>query len=432
MSLFTGNEIKIFRNIGNGTFDTTPIQTISEQPGYMKLADLDISHNFYDLVTFVNGRYVKIRKNSNGILGSPTTIDAGSPAIQVEVGDVNYDDYPDLIVVRDDGKLRIYLNMEGTIHTTYDYEISSGFFGDDVRDVEIGDMNNDGWNDLVIAESVGRISIWINTHSAPLFQDTPGQYIDYFLPYAEIHSLRLADIENSGGLSVAFSVPSILGNGAIYVFKHDGNPAPPRNLYLIGMPGQHPTLHWDANTERDFAHYDVWRYRELYDNEYIRIALNVTNNYYVDEQVTIAGIGTPAGGVYYKTKAVDDVNNASDFSNEVNTFEAGNSSKSKRFADFSSTLAPAKLGLFANYPNPFIPTTTISFYLPTDQNVSLTVYSLTGEKVATLLNGFTEKGVHRVNWNGANQSGNPVSSEIYVYQLTAGDKRLVKKMLLAK
>ena len=93
---------------------------------------------------------------------------------------------------------------------------------------------------------------------------------------------------------------------------------------------------------------------------------------------------------------------------------------------------PSEYRVDQNYPNPFNSSTTIRFSLPEDGLVKLTIYSLTGEKITTLKNGFMEKGFHQVEWNGQNKFGNPVASWIYIYELKAGNRRLVNKMLLAK
>ncbi|MBN2366038.1 MAG: T9SS type A sorting domain-containing protein [Calditrichaeota bacterium] len=93
---------------------------------------------------------------------------------------------------------------------------------------------------------------------------------------------------------------------------------------------------------------------------------------------------------------------------------------------------PSNYLLEANYPNPFNPSTNITFGLPRDEFVEMNVFSLTGQKVRTLFNGFLEKGYHTVTWNGVNENGSPVSAGIYIYELKTGDKRLVKKMFLMK
>ena len=93
---------------------------------------------------------------------------------------------------------------------------------------------------------------------------------------------------------------------------------------------------------------------------------------------------------------------------------------------------PDEFILSQNYPNPFNPTTNITFGLPKESNVTIDVYNLMGQKVATLVNERINAGYHTVNWNGRDASGNRVTSGVYIYKITAGDFAKSKKMLLVK
>ena len=97
-----------------------------------------------------------------------------------------------------------------------------------------------------------------------------------------------------------------------------------------------------------------------------------------------------------------------------------------------SNALPASFGLDQNYPNPFNPTTDISFSLPSAANVSLRVYNLLGQEVATVVDGDMGAGVHTVTWDGSNDGGEQVSSGIYFYRLVAGDDTATRKMMLLK
>ena len=83
--------------------------------------------------------------------------------------------------------------------------------------------------------------------------------------------------------------------------------------------------------------------------------------------------------------------------------------------------------LFDNYPNPFNPTTVISFALPKAVDVQLSVYNILGEKVTELVNKKMVAGNHSVNFTATN-----LSSGMYIYRLQAGNFVSVKKMLLLK
>ena len=86
-----------------------------------------------------------------------------------------------------------------------------------------------------------------------------------------------------------------------------------------------------------------------------------------------------------------------------------------------------------NYPNPFNPTTTISYNLAENSNVELSIYNLKGQKVCTLVNTPQESGYYETVWNGMDDAGKNISSGIYLYKLKAGDRYTsTKKMILLK
>ena len=86
----------------------------------------------------------------------------------------------------------------------------------------------------------------------------------------------------------------------------------------------------------------------------------------------------------------------------------------------------------ANAPNPFNATTSISYYVPQDAQVSLEVYNIRGQKVKTLVNDFNTTGNHTVIWDGTNINGDQVSSGVYFYNLKVGTEKVTKKMTFLK
>jgi hypothetical protein len=83
--------------------------------------------------------------------------------------------------------------------------------------------------------------------------------------------------------------------------------------------------------------------------------------------------------------------------------------------------------LFDNYPNPFNPTTVISYSIPNDSKVTLKVFDILGREVTTLVNEVKPAGTYQVNFNGNN-----LSSGIYIYSLITDKQIITKKMLLIK
>ncbi|MDP8205059.1 MAG: T9SS type A sorting domain-containing protein [Candidatus Electryonea clarkiae] len=89
--------------------------------------------------------------------------------------------------------------------------------------------------------------------------------------------------------------------------------------------------------------------------------------------------------------------------------------------------APAAYTLSQNYPNPFNPTTSIAFSIPVAENVTLKVFNITGQEVATLYNGFTQPGSKSITFDASD-----FASGIYLYKLETGSVTMTRKMVLMK
>ena len=95
-------------------------------------------------------------------------------------------------------------------------------------------------------------------------------------------------------------------------------------------------------------------------------------------------------------------------------------------------ITPAKFELAQNFPNPFNPTTDITFSIDRAANVDLSIYNMLGQKVRTLTTGSKVAGTHVLRWDGRDESGSSVSTGIYLYTLTDGSTSITKKMALMK
>jgi len=93
---------------------------------------------------------------------------------------------------------------------------------------------------------------------------------------------------------------------------------------------------------------------------------------------------------------------------------------------------PNEFELFQNYPNPFNLSTVIRFASKAPTDVSLIVYNLSGQKMATLVEGMREAGMYRVNWDGTDDDGNALASGIYLYRLKSSTYEETKKLLLLR
>jgi hypothetical protein len=100
----------------------------------------------------------------------------------------------------------------------------------------------------------------------------------------------------------------------------------------------------------------------------------------------------------------------------------------------TSSDIPSGYALFNNYPNPFNPSTTISFSIPNEEFVTLRVFNSLGEEVAEIINETMPAGNYSVSFDASSHSGNVrnLTSGVYFYKISAGNFNETKKMILLK
>ena len=141
---------------------------------------------------------------------------------------------------------------------------------------------------------------------------------------------------------------------------------------------------------------------------------------YVDTDADLSG---SAPTVKYRVDAIDGGSSLG-FTNTVETEAILPVEKQLK----ESQSNPIKgYSLKENYPNPFNPTTTITYTIPEKQDVKIRVYDPFGREVAELVNEVKAKGEHSVNFDGSN-----LASGVYYYTITAGNYTETKKLMLIK
>jgi len=85
-----------------------------------------------------------------------------------------------------------------------------------------------------------------------------------------------------------------------------------------------------------------------------------------------------------------------------------------------------------NYPNPFNPTTSIEFDLVKSGMTELSIYNSNGQLVKSLINSELNAGIHKIVWNGTDNSNTQVSSGTYFYKVTTNNQTQFKRMLMLK
>ena len=161
-------------------------------------------------------------------------------------------------------------------------------------------------------------------------------------------------------------------------------------------------VQWSTIQEYGVVGYNVYRDGQLLNDQIIPAVNNDGSSYfYMDQNVHNAA--------YTLTQVL------------------GNGQESELASVEFSSSVPTTPELSQNFPNPFNPETSIYFELPESGMVDLSVYSVSGELVATLAHSEMAAGSHNVVFDGSN-----LSSGIYFYSLTAGNQTITRKMTLIK
>ena len=197
---------------------------------------------------------------------------------------------------------------------------------------------------------------------------------------------------------------------------NSGNVALPVELTsFTAIPNENSIqLSWQTATETNNQGFNIERKTD--DGNWTNIGFvagagntNSPQNYSFTDQ--------PTGGINfsYRLKQID------------------NDGKFKYYDEITVTLSfKQTTELMQNSPNPFNPSTSIKYYIPQKEDVTITIYDMLGREVNTLINKQTAAGYHIVFWNGKDLYGNNAASGVYLYRLKAGNFIQTKKMALLK
>ena len=162
-----------------------------------------------------------------------------------------------------------------------------------------------------------------------------------------------------------------------------------------------------VNSTREILSYTVKRDGEV-------IATDVTETTYVDVDVPV-GDYTYSVAIVYTTGTSDYVDV------DVTVGE-----------DDADEITPITTTMNGNYPNPFNPTTTISYDLATAGNVNIAVYNIKGQLVKVLVNENQAAASHTVVWDGQDSNSKSVASGVYFYKMNTASYKSINKMILMK
>lgn len=173
-------------------------------------------------------------------------------------------------------------------------------------------------------------------------------------------------------------------------------------------------LDWDDAPEVDFQYYRVYRGTDP--------GFVLSSDNLIQESSTSAWTDpTAEPWVYhYKITALDYAGNESAFGSpgEVSSVQGGT--------------VPTRTALLGAVPNPFNPSTKLSFEMAAAGHARLKVYDTAGRLVVTLVDGHHDAGNHHVIWEGRDAAGRMASAGVYLYRLEAGGYVETRRMTLVK
>jgi hypothetical protein len=184
--------------------------------------------------------------------------------------------------------------------------------------------------------------------------------------------------------------------------------------FTSNVNGRDVLLNWETKTEKNSNKFEIERLANLTWVNIGSVKAAVLSN--STKQYSFADKNLQAGKYQYRLKMIDN-DGSFNYSIVVETEVA----------------LPKTFDLSQNYPNPFNPSTKINYNLASDSKVTLEVYSISGERVALLIDQNQSAGFYSVNFSNKN-----ISSGVYFYRITAVDKisgnqfSSIKKMMLLK
>ena len=187
-------------------------------------------------------------------------------------------------------------------------------------------------------------------------------------------------------------------------------------------------ISWTSETEFDHAGYNIYRSKNR-DDRFVKLndKMIISAPFSQERKSYTYKDQVPENGDYYYRLEAVNLDGTSKTYGPIAVTVSG-----VAVTRVSGKEMPRQMRLHGNFPNPFNPVTTISFNLPSQQNIILSVYDIQGRLVSTLLSGQTSAGEHRVVWDATNRAGEPVSSGVYFYRLTSESFNDTRQMTLIR
>ncbi len=341
------------------------------------VADLNGDGNHEIIACALSGQLHAIDPlTGQNIAGFPVQLNGGSQNA-ITIANIDGDAYPEILVATSSSGLLYAINHDGSIL----FEKTIG--GQIKTSPIVADVNNDNVKEIILIAGNGNIYVMngagVNLPGTPIIVDSA----------VECTPVVARFDYGSDNAGIIFGDTT----GRLHSVRIDGSESPNFPILLNGNLKVSAALaDIDDDGDLDIVIPDNGGY----------YVMDIKRPYQSIEWACYTGSYGRAGNVYSPTANEDLVIDA-----------------------FSTTLLGA-------YPNPFNPSTTLSFSLKEQGNVNLDIYNQKGQKVRTLLSDTMPAGEHRIHWNGTDDNGHNVASGLYLYRMKSGKYSSTRKMILMK
>ncbi len=243
-----------------------------------------------------------------------------------------------------------------------------------------------------------------NISSDPMYISDDDFHLQAFSPLIDAGHPDYIDVDGSRSDMGAYGGPY----GESYEYQ-DLQPEVPDSLTGY-VDGDSIVLTWAYNSEADFSNYLLHRDTlSGFEPSIFNLISEPDTSNYVDGDIL------PGVDYYYRISALDNQGNESDYSEELAVIQTG-------IWDGVGVEPPRMTIIQSNYPNPFNSSTTIVYAVadlgPIPAEIEVTIYDIVGRKVRTLVHERRGLGIHRVIWDGRNDSGRDCPSGVYFARIT--------------
>ncbi len=435
-NLPTGSEdVTILRNDGNAVFSSPQHLEFGADPGVVKAARLNDDAEM-DLIVSVRDSVVARFGTGSGGFSAPVAVGGAEfwPLVDFDLADYDQDGDVDVISLlsppnTNEGTIYIWCN-NGCQNPDFvvDFFPVAGT-GAGLVDVAIGHLNDDGFPDLAIVDGSGFLHVMTNVlHTSGLFRDF--KQTDYnvgVLTSPATPSLLLGDFD--GDLDTDIVMRDQLDITGLILLRNNGDGTfaerEPIFVHRTRTPRTIAALDYDGDGDLDISTGNNTNDSHVLLNDGLG-SFELFISCDGGEPRALAGLPLALIGGPLDADSSPDLAVLLAGADSVAILRNLNWTPVS-FEEPPEAELPGSFALHQNYPNPFNPRTTIEYVLAASDHVTLRVFDILGRVVATLLDDRMPAGSHEARFDAQD-----LASGVYIYRLTAGARAETKVMVLLK